>query len=117
MERVLNMPFSRVYPLLIAKAERKGRTRQEVDQLTRWLTGYSQEELDQALAGTISYGDFFRNAPAVNPLSEAVTGKICGVRVEAIPDPLERRVRVLDKLVDGLAKGKPPERLIPKENS
>lgn len=117
MDRVLKMPFSQVYSLLVAKAERKGRTRQEVDRLTLWLTGYSPEELEQCMEGTVTYGDFFRNAPDINPLSQQVTGKICGVRVEEIADPLTRQIRVLDKLVDGLAKGKPLEKLIPGENS
>ena len=82
-----------------------------------WLTGYSPEELEQCMEGTVTYGDFFRNAPAINPLSQQVTGKICGVRVEEIADPLTRQIRVLDRLVDGLAKGKPLEKLIPGENS
>lgn len=112
MDRVLKMPFSQVYSLLVAKAERKGRTRREVDELALWLTGYDPEELKSCLEGNGTYGDFFRNAPAVNPLSEQVTGKICGVRIEEITDPLVRQVRVLDKLVDGLAKGKTLEKLI-----
>lgn len=112
MNRVFDMPFSKVYPLLIAKAERKGRTRQEVDALTAWLTGYDPRKLEEFLHTDLTYGDFFRQAPAPNPKMERVTGKICGVQVETIADPLMRQIRILDKLVDDLAKGKSLDRLI-----
>lgn len=112
MNQVFEMPFSKVYPLLIAKAQRKGRTRQEVDAVTAWLTGYTPQNLEEFLRSDLTYGDFFRQAPKPNPQSIRVTGKICGVRVETIADPLMRQIRILDKLVDDLAKGKALERLI-----
>ena len=86
--------------------EKKGRTRDDVDQVTAWLTGYTPEELAGLAQSDTSYGDFFRNAPAMNPNRTRITGKVCGVRVEEIEDPLMREIRYLDKLVDELAKGK-----------
>ena len=109
---VIAMPFAKVYPLLVAKAERKGRTREEVDQITTWLTGYTPEELAGLEQSDTSYGDFFRNAPAMNPDRMLITGKICGIRVEEIEDPLMRDIRYLDKLVDELAKGKTMEKIL-----
>ena len=103
---VTQMPFAKLYPLLVSKAEKKGRTRQEVDQVTAWLTGYTPEDLARLEQSETSYGDFFRNAPAMNPNRTRITGKVCGVRVEEIEDPLMREIRYLDKLVDELAKGK-----------
>lgn len=103
---VTQMPFSKLYPLLVDKAEKKGRTRQEVDQITAWLTGYTHEDIARLEGSDTSYGGFFRNAPARNPNRSLITGKICGVRVEEIEDPLMREIRYLDKLVDELAKGK-----------
>lgn len=103
---VTQMPFAKLYPLLVSKAEKKGRTRQEVDQVTAWLTGYTPEDLARLEQSEISYGDFFRSAPAMNPNRTRITGKVCGVRVEEIEDPLTREIRYLDKLVDELAKGK-----------
>lgn len=116
-EKVYGMRFSKVYPCLIEKAEKKGRTRDEVDQVACWLTGYTPEALAVLLESTISYGDFFRNAPELNPNHELITGTVCGVRVESIKDPLMRNIRYLDKLVDELAKGKPMEKILrqPKE--
>ena len=93
---VTEMPFAKLYPLLVAKAEKKGRTREEVDQVTAWLTGYPPEELARLEQSDASYGDFFRNAPAMNPNRTLITGKICGVRVEEIEDPLMRDIRYLD---------------------
>ena len=114
MEKVFRMELRKVYPLVVAKAERKGRSRAEVDEVTCWLTGYNREDL-AALVGTdISHGDFFRGAPAPNPNRDKVAGSICGVKVEAIQDPLLRDIRVLDKLVDELAKGKPLEKVLRK---
>ena len=107
---ILDMKLSKVYPLLIAKAEKKGRTRQEVDEVTEWLTGYDLSGVDME----ISYGDFFRNAPRINPDADLITGKICGVRVEEIEDPLMQNIRRLDKLVDELAKGRPMEKVLRK---
>jgi len=109
---VAEMPFGKLYPMLVAKAEKRGRTRQEVDQVTGWLTGYTPEQLAAMEQSVISYGEFFRDAPAIHPNSALITGKICGVRVEEIEDPLMRRIRCLDKLVDELAKGKPMEKIL-----
>lgn len=112
---VTEMPFAKLYPLLVAKAEKKGRTREEVDQVTAWLTGYTPEELARLEQSDISYGDFFRNAPAMNPNRALITGKICGIRVEEIEDSLMRDIRYLDKLVDELAKGKAMEKILRKQ--
>ena len=109
---VFDMKFSDVYPLLIQKAERKGRTRSEVSEVTSWLSGYSKEEIEAMLSSDISYGQFLSDFPAYNPRSELITGKICGVQVETIEDPLTRRMRQLDKLVDELAKGRAMEKVL-----
>ena len=109
---VTTMPFAKLYPLLVAKAERKGRTREEVDQVTTWLTGYTPQELSQLEQYDTTYGDFFRNAPAMNPDRALITGKVCGIQVEEIEDPLMRDIRYLDKLVDELAKGKAMEKIL-----
>ena len=111
-EKVFAMSFAKVYPMLIAKAERKGRTRAEVLALTAWLTGYTNEQLEELLVSDITYGDFFRNAPAMNPVRKQIKGSICGVKVETIEDPLMQEIRYLDKLVDELAKGKPMEKIM-----
>ena len=111
---VTQMAFGKLYSLLVTKAVKKGRTRQEVDQVTAWLTGYTPEELAELEQSNTSYGDFFRNAPAMNPDRALITGKICGIRVEEIEDPLMRDIRYLDKLVDELAKGKPMEKILRK---
>lgn len=106
-EKVFAMSFAKVYPMLIAKAERKERTRDEVLAVTAWLTGYTNEQLEELLNSDITYGNFFRNAPALNPARKRITGSVCGVKVETIEDPLMQEIRYLDKLVDELAKGKP----------
>lgn len=106
------MSFAKLYPLLINKAVKKGRTREEVDQVTTWLTGYSAEDIARLEQSDTSYGDFFRNAPAMNPNRTLITGKVCGIQVEAIEDPLMREIRYLDKLVDELAKGKPMAQIL-----
>ena len=111
-EKVFAMSFAKVYPLLIAKAERKGRTRNEVLAVTTWLTGYTNEQLEELLVSDITYGDFFRNAPALNPARKQIKGSVCGVKVETIEDPLMLEIRYLDKLVDELAKGKPMEKIM-----
>ncbi len=111
---VTEMAFAKVYPLLVAKAEKKGRTRDEVDQVTVWLTGYTPQALSRLEQSDISYGNFFRNAPAMNPDRVMISGKVCGIRVEEIEDPLMREIRYLDKLVDELAKGKPMEKILRK---
>jgi len=109
---VTQMSFAMLYPLLVNKAVKKGRTREEVDQVTAWLTGYSPEELARLEQSGTSYGDFFRNAPAMNPRRTLITGKVCGVQVETIEDPLLQAIRQLDKLVDELAKGRPMEKIL-----
>lgn len=111
-ERIYNMLFSKVYPLLIAKAEKKGRARDEVLAVTSWLTGYTAEEINSFLSTDLTYGDFFRNAPSPNPNRTLITGVVCGVRVEAVEEPLMREIRYLDKLVDELTRGKPMEKIL-----
>ncbi len=106
-QSVFDMKVSRVYPLLVAKAEKKGRTKAEVDAVIAWLTGYDMSSADL----NMSYGEFFAQAPDYNPRAELITGSICGVKVEAIEEPLMKRIRQLDKLVDELAKGKPMEKI------
>ena len=113
-EKVYRMSFSKVYPLLVAKAQRKGRTRAEVDEVISWLTGYTKEELPSLIEKEISYGDFFRNAPHLNDNRVLITGVVCGVRVEEIGEPLMREIRYLDKLVDELAKGRAMEKIFTK---
>ena len=111
-EKVFAMSFAKVYPMLIAKAERKGRSRDEVFAVTAWLTGYTNAQMEELLCSDITYGDFFRNAPSLNPARKRIKGSICGVKVETIEDPLMREIRILDKLVDELAKGKPMEKIM-----
>ena len=111
-EKVYGMYFSKVYPLLRNKAEKKGRTREEVTQVITWLTGYSGEEIAQLAASSITYGDFFSNAPHLNPNRKKITGVVCGVRVETIEEPLMQEIRYLDKLIDELAKGKAMEKIL-----
>lgn len=111
-ESIYNMLFSKVYPLLIAKAEKKGRSRADVLAVTSWLTGYTCEQIEQCLIGSITYGDFFLNAPSLNPNRTLITGVVCGVRVETVEEPLMREIRYLDKLVDELSKGKPVEKIL-----
>lgn len=109
---VTQMAFAKLYPLLVAKVVKKGRTREEVDQVTAWLTGYSSQDLARLEQSETTYGDFFRNAPAMNPNRALITGKICGIRLEEIEDPLMRDIRYLDKLVDDLAKGKAMDQIL-----
>ena len=109
---VFEMPFEKVYQCLVQKAERKGRSREEVVAVTAWLTGCTSAQIDAALTSDITYGAFFSSAPAWNPRSEKITGQVCGVQVETIDDPLMKKIRQLDKLVDELAKGKPIEKVI-----
>ncbi|WP_085829914.1 DUF2200 domain-containing protein [Collinsella vaginalis] len=109
---VAEMSFANVYGLLIKKAERRGRTRAEVDEVTCWLTGYTEEAIEDMIASDPSYGAFFDGAPAMNPRADLITGVICGVRVEEIEDPFMRKVRQLDKLVDELARGKAMEKIL-----
>ena len=112
MEKVFAMKLSRIYPLLVQKAERKGRTRQEVDAVIHWLMGYDADSLQQQLQKDVDYRTFFEEAPCMNPNCALIKGVVCGVRVETIEDPLMRKIRYLDKLVDELAKGKPMEKIL-----
>jgi hypothetical protein len=99
-------PFGSVYPLYVQKAAKKGRTQEEVDEVIRWLTGYSRAQLQRAIDEKVSFKSFFSRAPQLNPNARRITGVVCGVRVEDVPDPLMRKIRYLDKLIDELAKGK-----------
>ena len=111
-ERVYKMPFSKVYPLLVQKAERKGRTKSEVDTIICWLTGYDESDLQSQIEKNVDYETFFNEAPQINPNADKIRGVICGYRVEEIEDPLMQKIRWLDKLVDELAKGKPMEKIL-----
>jgi hypothetical protein len=113
-ERIYKMAFSSVYPLLVQKAERKGRTNSEVDALICWLTGYDDSGLQAQIMNNIDYETFFNEAPQINPNAAKISGVICGYRVEKIEDPLMQKIRWLDKLVDELAKGKPMEKILRK---
>lgn len=104
--RIFTTSFASVYPLYVAKAERKGHTKDEVDQVITWLTGYDDAAIERVLADGTDFETFFAEAPAMHPNASLITGLICGIRVEEIEDPLMQRVRQLDKLVDEVAKGK-----------
>jgi hypothetical protein len=110
-ERLYKTSFGSVYPYYIAKAEKKGRTKAEADQIICWLTGYSQEELESHIEKQTDFEDFYGQA-RLNPSRSQITGVICGVRVEDIEDPLMQEIRYLDKLIDELAKGKPMEKIL-----
>jgi hypothetical protein len=110
--RIFAMPFARVYPLYIQKAERKGRTRDEVDAVLCWLTGYSAAALAKQIAQEKDLATFFAEAPALHPKAQDIRGVICGVRIEDIEDPLMRNIRRLDKLIDELAKGRPLAKIL-----
>lgn len=109
------MIFGSVYPMYIAKAERKGRTKAEVDQIIRWLTGYTQKGLEAQIKKQTTFEAFFAKAPRMNASRSLITGVVCGVRVQDIEDPLMREIRYLDRLVDELAKGKTMEKILRKE--
>jgi hypothetical protein len=113
-ERVFKMTFAGVYPHYIAKAERKGRTKDEVHAIIHWLTGYDEQALQRAMDQRVSFETFFAQAPRINPNVSKITGLICGYRVEEIEDKLMRQIRYLDKLVDELAKGKAMEKILRK---
>ena len=113
-DKIFAMPFSKVFPLLIAKAEKKGRTRAEVYEVTSWLTGYTAEQLDALLAGDADYGAFLKDMPCPNENRSKITGSVCGVKLSEIGDPMMLELRRLDKLVDELAKGKPMEKILRK---
>jgi hypothetical protein len=106
------MKFAKVYPLYIQKAERKGRTKEEVDRIIGWLTGYDQAGLQKQIERENSFETFFTEAPGIHPNSALIKGTVCGVRVEEIEDPLMRKIRYLDKLIDELAKGKAMEKIL-----
>lgn len=110
--RIYTMSFASVYPLYIAKVEKKGRTKAEVDEVVRWLTGYTAAALNAQIKKKASFEDFFAAAPKLNSARAQITGVICGVRIEEIDDPLMREIRYLDKLVDELAKGKAMEKIL-----
>jgi len=110
--RIYTTPFASVYPLYVAKAERKGRTRAEVDQIILWLTGYSREGFDAQLAAQADFETFFAQAPEMNPARQEIRGMVCGVRVEDVAEPLMREIRYLDKLIDELARGKAMEKIL-----
>lgn len=109
---IAELSFSQIYPLLVQKAERKGRTCAEVDTVTCWLTGYDKETLARQLERDLTYREFFDEAPALNPARTLITGKICGVDVATIDDPIEQNARYLDKLVDELARGRALEKVL-----
>lgn len=115
-EKVYQMSFAKVYPLLVNKAVKKGREKSEVDEIIHWLTGYTEEEIGRFEKDTITYADFFNNAPQLNPNRKLIKGTICGVKIEDIDEPLMREIRYLDKLVDELAKGKSMEVILRKES-
>jgi hypothetical protein len=106
------MPFATVYPAYVNKAERKGRTREEVDRVICWLTGYDQAGLQRQIDQKTDFKAFFAQAPALHPNSALIKGVVCGVRVEEVEDPLMKKIRLLDKLVDELAKGKAMEKIL-----
>lgn len=109
---IFTMPFAKVYPLYIQKAERKNRTKEEVDQIICWLTGYDQAGLKQQIELENDFETFFAQAPAIHPNSSLIKGVVCGVRVEEVEDPLMQKIRYLDKLIDELAKGKSMEKIL-----
>ncbi len=111
---IFTMPFAKVYPLYVQKAERKGRTKAEVNTIIRWLTGYDAKGLQAQIKQENSFETFFAEAPAMNPNRELIKGVVCGVRVEDIEDPLMREIRYLDKLIDEMARGKAMEKILRK---
>lgn len=110
--KIYKMSFSTVYPLYIKKAERKDRTKEEVDEIILWLTGYSQAELEEQIEKEVNFEEFFEQAPELNPARREVKGVICGVRVEEIEEPLMQEIRYMDKMIDELAKGKKMEKIL-----
>lgn len=112
MEKVYKMSFASVYPLYVQKAERKKRTKAEVDKIILWLTGYTQAGLNKQIKSEVDLETFFAKAPKINPKASLITGVVCGVRVEDIKEPLMQQIRYLDKLIDELAKGKAMEKIL-----
>ena len=111
-QKVFFMSFAKIYPLYIQKAEKKNRTKEEVDEVISWLTGYSKEEIKDQIEKGVDLQTFFEEAPGINPNAALIKGVICGQRVEEIPDPLMQKIRYLDKLIDELAKGKAMEKIL-----
>lgn len=111
-EKIFSMPFAKVYPLYVKKAERKGRSKAEVDEIIMWLTGFDKEQLAREIQNDTDFENFFLKAPQLNPAATSIKGVICGVRVEEIKDPLMQKIRYLDKLVDELAKGKVMDKIL-----
>ncbi len=109
---IFTMAFAKVYPMYVQKAERKSRTKEEVDQIICWLTGYDQGGLQEQIDQNVDFQTFFDQAPAIHPNSHMIKGVVCGVRVEEVEDPLMQKIRYLDKLVDELAKGKAMEKIL-----
>ena len=116
-EKIYKMSFSKIYPLLVNKVMKKGRTQDEADEVICWLTGYSKEDIPTLLENGIDYGTFFKDAPAMNENRFLIKGTICGIKVENIDDPLMRDIRYLDKLRDELAKGKAMEKILRKQEN
>jgi hypothetical protein len=110
--KIFSMAFAKVYPMLVQKAERKGRSKEEVDQIICWLTGYDQKGLDRQLKQQNDFETFFAQAPRMHPNASLIKGVVCGVRVEEVEDPLMQKIRYLDKLIDELAKGKAMEKIL-----
>jgi hypothetical protein len=110
--RIYAMPFAKVYPMYIQKAEKKGRTKDEVDQIIRWLTGYTQAGLEREIKQETNFENFFGKAPRLHPNTALIKGVVCGIRVEDVEDPLMQKIRWLDKLIDELAKGKAMEKIL-----
>lgn len=113
--RIYSMSFASVYPHYITKAKKKGRTQKEVDEIIRWLTGYSQKQFESQLKKEADFESFFNGAPKLNPLRSSIKGTICGVTIERIKEPLMREIRYLDKLIDELAKGKTMDKILRKD--
>ena len=111
-EKIYQMKFAKIYPMLVNKAVKKGRRQEEVDTVICWLTGYNKQKLMEIASSSLSYGDFFQKAPHLNENRKLITGKICGVRVETIEEPLMQEIRYLDKLVDELAKGRAMDKIL-----
>jgi len=111
-ERIYKILFSSVYPLYIQKVEKKGRTKEELDTVIKWLTGYSDEKIKEQIEKKVDFQTFFAEAPEINPNASKITGVICGYRVEEIEDPLIQKMRYLDKLIDEIAKGRKMEKIL-----
>ncbi|QNU66118.1 DUF2200 domain-containing protein [Ruminiclostridium herbifermentans] len=110
--KIYTMSFAKVYPLYVSKAEKKGRTKLEVDEIIRWLTGYTQDELEEQLRKETDLETFIKEAPLINPSRALIKGVVCGVRVEEIKEPIMQEIRYLDKLIDELAKGKSMDKIL-----